>query len=50
MSDGLMPRPVRVYTRTLWDIRALDAAIDDLPRERHDGGYEEDEFNEWDDA
>ena len=32
-ADGLMPRPKRVYGRVLWDVRALDAAIDRLPGE-----------------
>ena len=31
MGDGLMPGPKRVYGRVLWDVRALDAAIDCLP-------------------
>jgi hypothetical protein len=31
VGDGLMPGPKRVYGRVLWDVRALDAAIDALP-------------------
>lgn len=31
IGDGLMPGPKRIYGRVLWDVRALDAAIDDLP-------------------
>lgn len=31
MIDGFMPGPKRVYGRVLWDVRALDAAIDSLP-------------------
>ena len=30
-GDGLMPGPKKVYGRVLWDVRALDAAIDCLP-------------------
>lgn len=30
IAEGLMPKPLRLATRTLWDVRALDAAIDDL--------------------
>lgn len=26
-----MPRPKRIDTRKAWDIRALDAAVDELP-------------------
>lgn len=42
-SDGLMPRPKRVYGRVLWDVRALDAAIDYLP-----GQGETAQANQWD--
>ncbi len=31
VADGMMPGPKRVYGRVLWDVRALDAAIDALP-------------------
>ena len=27
IKDGLMPKPVRIYSRTVWDIRKLDAAF-----------------------
>ena len=27
MRDGLMPPPIRVYSRTVWDRERLDAAI-----------------------
>lgn len=44
--EGVMPGPVRLYSRTLWDVRALDAAIDCLPG---DGVSTEsvDTGNEW---
>lgn len=31
IADKLMPAAKRVYSRTLWDVRQLDAAIEDLP-------------------
>lgn len=49
MADGMMPRPLRVYSRTLWDVRALDAAIDclihgeELPQDTVSG-------SEWDEV
>ena len=43
MTDGLMPGPKRVYGRVLWDVRALDAAIDSLP-----GDGESAQANPWD--
>lgn len=48
MSDGLMPGPKRVYGRVLWDVRALDAAIDTLPGDGDSfdaGGSDENEWN-----
>jgi hypothetical protein len=27
VKDHLMPKPLRVYSRTIWDIRKLDAAF-----------------------
>ena len=30
IADGMMPKALRVYGRTLWDVRGLDAAIDSL--------------------
>jgi hypothetical protein len=33
VSDGRMPRPVRIDGRKVWDIRALDLAFDALARE-----------------
>jgi predicted DNA-binding transcriptional regulator AlpA len=32
ISDGLMPRPIRIYGRTVWDLRKLDAAFAALDR------------------
>jgi predicted DNA-binding transcriptional regulator AlpA len=33
VGDGRMPRPVRIDTRKVWDIRSLDIAFDALPTE-----------------
>lgn len=33
IKDRLMPKPVRVYSRTIWDIRKLDAAFGALDTE-----------------
>ncbi len=46
IGDGFMPGPKKVYGRVLWDVRALDAAIDCLPG---DGVSTEgvDTANEW---
>lgn len=44
VKDGRMPKPRCIDARRLWDVRQLDAAVDDLPVEgelRH---------NPWDDA
>lgn len=30
VDEGLMPRPIKIRRRVLWDIRRLDAAIDAL--------------------
>lgn len=30
VGDGLMPKPVRVYGRNVWDIRQIDSAFDRL--------------------
>lgn len=43
VGDGLMPKPKRVYTRKLWDVRGLDLAVDALPSEDDDESE-----NEWD--
>jgi len=31
VKDGRMPRPKRIDGRVVWDVRELDAAVDDLP-------------------
>jgi predicted DNA-binding transcriptional regulator AlpA len=33
VGDGRMPPPVKIDGRKVWDIRHLDLAFDDLPRE-----------------
>jgi predicted DNA-binding transcriptional regulator AlpA len=33
VADGRMPPPLRIDARKVWDIRSLDLAFDDLPRE-----------------
>jgi len=43
IADGFMPGPKKVYGRVLWDVRALDAAIDSLP-----GDGESAQANPWD--
>jgi excisionase family DNA binding protein len=30
VADGRMPRPVRIGSRVVWDIRKIDLAFDDL--------------------
>jgi hypothetical protein len=48
MGDGLMPGPKKVYGRVLWDVRALDAAIDCLPGDGVSTEGVATEVNEWD--
>jgi predicted DNA-binding transcriptional regulator AlpA len=43
VAEGIMPRPKRIYSRSVWDVRALDAAIDRLP------GGDESDLNPFDD-
>lgn len=31
VEDGRMPKPKSIDTRKAWDVRALDAAVDELP-------------------
>ncbi|MBB4120206.1 helix-turn-helix transcriptional regulator [Martelella radicis] len=45
MRDKLVPKPKRIYARTVWDIRALDCALDALPSEDDDSIPEN---NDWD--
>ena len=44
VTDGRMPGPRRIEGRKVWDIRELDMAFDDLPRE--DAGQK----SSWEDA
>lgn len=37
VSQRQMPKPVMVGGRKVWDVRSLDAAFDDLPRENGGG-------------
>ena len=30
--DKLMPKPIRIYGRTVWDVRKIDAAFESLDR------------------
>jgi len=41
VNDGIMPKAKRLYGRILWDVRALDRAIDMLPGE-------DESANAWD--
>ena len=43
VRDGRMPGPKRIDGRTVWDIRALDIAFDELPDDGQ-GAH-----NPWDD-
>lgn len=51
VKDGLMPSPVAIYGRNVWDVRAIDAAfdilsgLDDLPQAREDSASD----NSWSD-
>jgi len=47
IGDGLMPGPKRVYKRVLWDVRALDAAIDALPGDQDSSDAGGSDINEW---
>jgi hypothetical protein len=33
LGEGRMPAPVKIDSRKIWDIRALDLAFDALPKE-----------------
>ena len=46
--DGLMPGPKKVYGRVLWDVRALDAAIDCLPGDGMSTEGVDTVSNDWD--
>lgn len=36
VKDGRMPRPFRINSRSVWDMRELDLAFDSLSRETND--------------
>ena len=40
VSDGRMPKPKRIDGRTVWDVRALDSAFDDLPGGDHSSPHD----------
>jgi len=42
VKDGRMPKPKVIDARKAWDVRALDAAVDELPCDSAD--------NSWDDV
>ncbi len=44
VSSAHMPTPIKVGTRSLWDVRQLDLAVDRL------SGSDGDEPNEWEGA
>ncbi|MFM9850159.1 MAG: hypothetical protein ACKVP3_23755 [Hyphomicrobiaceae bacterium] len=37
VRDGRMPKPKRINSRTVWDLRQLDSAFDALPDENARG-------------
>ena len=45
VTDGRMPRPVRIDGRVVWDVRELDVAFDALSR---DDDPDHDASNPWD--
>jgi predicted DNA-binding transcriptional regulator AlpA len=36
IKDKIMPRPIRVYGRVVWDVRAIDQAFDALDNSSED--------------
>jgi predicted DNA-binding transcriptional regulator AlpA len=44
VRDGRMPRPKRIDTRKIWDVRDLDVAFDALP-----GENSQSQGSSWDD-
>jgi hypothetical protein len=44
VAAGRMPKPCRIERRKVWDIRAIDVAFDELPRD------DADQKSSWDDA
>lgn len=47
VADGTMPAPRRINSRAVWDLRDLDRAFDNLPR---DGSARQDDADVWDQA
>lgn len=45
VADGRMPKPIPIDSRLIWDMRALDRALDALASANDD-----DESNSWDDV
>ena len=45
VKDDRMPKPKRINSRTVWDIRAIDRAFDALPDEE---GRQVNSANPWD--
>ncbi len=43
-ADGRMPKPRRIDSRVIWDVRELDEAFDALPHQ----GEEDEGVNPWD--
>ena len=50
VKEGLMPKPVRVRSMTMWDRYDLDAAFDDLkrPKDKRRNPFEQ-KFGAYDD-
>lgn len=42
VKDGRMPKPKNINSRTVWDIRRIDKAFDELP-----GGESEEVIDRW---
>lgn len=42
VRDGRMPKPKRIDSRKVWDVRALDASFEALPSDGNDSN------NPWD--
>jgi predicted DNA-binding transcriptional regulator AlpA len=41
VSDGRMPKPKMIDARRAWDVRALDAAVDELPCDPVDTSWDD---------
>ena len=50
-AEGTMPGPKRVYGRVLWDLVALNAAIDALPEDgRQSPDHDTDDSDGWEEV